>query len=63
MSNWTQSEAEPGFLSKTLHIGNVTVTLHRPVLKAEERSKREARAREELERGMRDYIRRKESTP
>lgn len=55
MSEWTRT--------KTLQHGPCTINLHRPVLTAAERTKRESRTKETLERVMRDYLHKKEATP
>lgn len=60
MSNWT-TEARPGYRSKTIKSGNITIVIHRPVLTKEETAKRERQVLNALE-GMRDYAFRKEIT-
>lgn len=55
MENWTTA-ARPGYRTKTVQMGACTIIIHRPVLDEEERAKREAQAKEELERALQGYI-------
>ena len=48
MAEWTQT--------KTLQYGNCTITIHRPVLTAPERAKRERQVQDVLRRELRNYI-------
>lgn len=48
MAEWTQT--------KTLQHGNCTITIHRPVLTAQERAKRERQVQDVLRRELRNYI-------
>lgn len=49
--------------TETLRVGAATIIVHRPVLCDAERAKREQRTRDTLGAVMRDYYKRKESTP
>lgn len=48
MPEWTQT--------KTLQHGNCTIVIHRPVLTAPERAKRERQVQDILRRELRNYI-------
>ena len=39
---------KPGYYTKTMRIGNCTVTVHRPILNDQEREKAEERIRDAL---------------
>lgn len=62
MSDWTPSVDNPGYIEKTIHTGTATVTISRPVLSKEERTRREAETRTALEGVMRDYLHRRRTT-
>ena len=52
MTEWVETE--------TIRHGNCTITVHRPVLTASERKKRESQVQATLGRVMREYIHSKE---
>lgn len=49
--------------TQTLRHGNVTIIVHQPVLTEKERAKREQQVQDALGGVMREYYKRKESTP
>ena len=53
--SWTVSTEHPGYRCKTLQFGQATVTVFRPILDDEERTKRENHLRAVAERVLRDY--------
>ena len=59
MSDWTPSVDNPGFTEKIIRCGMATVTISRPILSDEERTRREANARTSLESVMREYLTRR----
>lgn len=60
MSEWTVSETNPGYRTKTVQYGNCTIIIERPILTPAEQAKREAQVKATLERALRDHINRKE---
>lgn len=52
MSNWT-TDARPGYRSTTIHHGNCTITVHRPLLTQQEAAKRERLVLDAMEAAMR----------
>ena len=54
---WKVSEADPGYMTKTIVVGNVTCEILRPILTPEERAKREAQIMDSVARGLAPYIR------
>lgn len=59
-TEWTVSKENPGYREKTVQQGNCNITILRPILDQEEQAKRERNAKTEIERGLRDYLLRKE---
>jgi len=59
-SSWTPSVSKPGYVEKTMQHGACTIVVFRPILDPKEREKREKRAALELERGLREYIMKKQ---
>lgn len=59
-AEWRESTTDPGYREKVIQCGNCTVVVLRPILDQEERSKREQKAKTEIERGLRGYLLRKE---
>lgn len=57
MSSWT-TDTRPGYRSKTIQHGNVTIRVHRPELTAQERAKVEQQVMDVLAREMRGYLKR-----
>lgn len=55
MTEWKPSEL-PGYITKTIKHGPATVTIHKPVLKARERAKREKQTAEILSHSLRGYL-------
>lgn len=62
MSDWTPSQARPGYRERTIQRGPATIVIFRPVLGSKEQAKREKHIQDTLGDVMREYIRRKEST-
>lgn len=62
MSEWTTSESNPGYRTKTVQYGNCTIIIERPILSPAEQAKREAHVKATTERALRDYFMRKEAT-
>lgn len=60
MNEWTISADNPGYRTKTLRHGNCTIIIERPILLKDEQEKREAQVKATVERGLRDYLIRKE---
>lgn len=60
MSEWIVSDDCPGYRTKTIQHGSCTITICRPILDTAEQAKREKQTQAALERGLRDYILRKE---
>ena len=58
MDTWTPSQANPGYMEKTIQHGAATITILRPVLNDAEVASRTRNARTALESAMREYIRR-----
>ena len=54
--NWKVSEEEPGYMVKTIVVGNVTCDILRPILTETERKKREKQAMRDLARIVAPYI-------
>lgn len=61
MSDWKASETKPGYRTKTIQYGSCTIIINRPILEAEEQKRREQQVRKGVERGLRDYLIRKEN--
>jgi hypothetical protein len=59
-AEWRESTTDPGYREKVIPCGNCTVVVLRPILDQEEQTKREQKAKTEIERGLRDYLLRKE---
>ena len=59
-SDWTPSEENPGYNSKTIQHGACTIIILRPALSTEEAKKREREVCTSLEHSLRPYFRRKE---
>lgn len=57
MSEWT-TEIRPGYRSKTLQHGSVTIIIHRPELSKDEAVKRERRVKEVLAASLKYSIHR-----
>lgn len=53
---WKMSEEDPGYMVKTIVVGNVTCDILRPILEPEERAKREKRMMESIARTMAPYV-------
>ena len=54
---WSVSEEKPGYMVKTIVVGNATCDIFRPILTAEDRAKREKRIMQNIARTMAPYIR------
>ena len=54
---WRVSEEDPGYMVKTIVVGNVTCDILRPILAPEERAKREKQIMQSIARTMAPYIR------
>ena len=59
-TEWTVSKDNPGYREKIVRQGNCNIIILRPILTQEEQTKRERKAAVEIERGLRDYLMRKE---
>jgi hypothetical protein len=59
-TDWTASKENPGYREKVVRQGNCNIIILRPLLIQEEQAKREQKAKAEIERGLRDYLLRKE---
>ena len=59
-TEWTVSKENPGYREKIVRQGNCNIIILRPILTQEEQTKRERKAAVEIERGLRDYLMRKE---
>ncbi len=59
-TDWTDSKENPGYREKVVRQGNCNIIILRPILAQEEQAKREQKAKAEIERGLRDYLLRKE---
>ena len=46
-ADWATDQKE-GYYTKTIQVGNCTVTVHRPILDDQERERREAKVRDAL---------------
>jgi hypothetical protein len=60
LATWTVSKENPGYREKVVRQGNCNIIILRPLLIQEEQTKREQKAKAEIERGLRDYLLRKE---
>ena len=58
---WAVSKENPGYREKIVRQGNCNIIILRPILTQEEQTKRERKAAAEIERGLRDYLLRKEA--
>lgn len=56
MSEWTPSETRPGYIEKSMQHGNCEITIFRPVFTDQERTTRERRVKDVLERCVSEYI-------
>lgn len=54
---WRVSEEKPGYMVKTIVVGNVTCNILRPILTPEERAKREKQIMSSIARTMAPYLR------
>lgn len=54
---WKVSEEDPGYMVKTIVVGNVTCDILRPILTPEERARREAQIMDSVARGLAPYVR------
>ena len=59
-TEWTVSKENPGYRERIVRQGNCNIIILRPILTHEEQIKRERKAKTEIERGLRDYLLRKE---
>jgi hypothetical protein len=59
MTDWTPSQACPGYREKTIQRGAATIIIRRPIMDDDVRAKCEQRARETLGAVMQNYIKRK----
>ena len=57
---WSVSEKHPGYVVKTVVVGNVTVNVFRPILDPEERARREKEVMHNVALAMAPYLARKE---
>ena len=48
MQDQWQTNQKEGYYTKTLQVGNCTVTVHRPILDDQERARREEKVRDAL---------------
>ena len=58
--NWKVSKEDPGYMVKTIVVGNVTCDILRPILTPEERAKREKQIMNSIARTMAPYLMRKD---
>ena len=58
---WAPSDEYPGYMVKTIVVGNVTCDILRPILTEEERTKRVKKALRELAKIVGPYIQEKEN--
>lgn len=61
-TEWAQSPEHPGYLTKTIKRGPVTIEILRPELDPAERSRRERQIKPVLEGALSTYYYRKERT-
>ena len=54
--NWKVSEECPGYMIKTIVVGNVTCDIFRPILSPEERAKREKQIMSNIARTLAPYL-------
>ena len=54
--DWKVSEEDPGYMVKTIVVGNVTCDILRPILEPEERIKREKRMMNGIARTLAPYL-------
>lgn len=59
MDLW-RTDILPGYRTKVIQRGSATIYVHRPMLSADDQSRREQHATEALAAGMKDFIRRKD---
>lgn len=57
---WKVSEEDPGYMVKTIVVGNVTCEILRPILEPEERVKREKQIMNSIAAGLAPYVSRRE---
>ena len=55
-NDWRVSEDDPGYMVKTIVVGNVTCDILRPILTPAERAKRERETARDLARIIAPYI-------
>ena len=60
--NWKVSEKKPGYMVKTIVVGNVTVDILRPILTPEERAKREDRMMTNIANIMAPHLRKERTS-
>lgn len=56
MDNWIISQTRPGYREKTIQAGEATVVIYRPILDAEEQTRRERHAMDILSSVARDRV-------
>lgn len=54
---WQVSEEDPGYMVKTIVVGNVTCDILRPILDPKERAKREAQIMDDIAKVLAPHIR------
>lgn len=59
MDLW-RTDILPGYRTKVIQRGAALIYVHRPLLSADDQSRREKHATEALAAGMKDFIRRKD---
>ena len=57
---WKVSEEDPGYMVKTIVVGNVTCDILRPILEPEERARREKQIMSSIAAGLAPYVSRRE---
>ena len=57
---WKVSEEDPGYMVKTIVVGNVTCEILRPILEPEERARREKQIMNSIATGLAPYVSRRE---
>ena len=62
-TEWAAAPEHPGYITKTVKKGNVTIEIFRPELDQAERTKTERQIKTTLERSLSAYYYRKEEKP